>query len=102
MSQVKERVRKRENNKCFFCNTKKNLTFAHIFVWNRDGGKVVEENGVCICRECHDKMDFQKGCTELEQLRMQRQCYAYLTFMYCDYGKQEEIPLQKIKGNKRR
>jgi 5-methylcytosine-specific restriction endonuclease McrA len=84
-------VRNRENHKCFFCDSKTNLTFAHIFYWKKDGGKETKENGVCLCRECHNKMDFQIGCTREEQILMLRRCYAYLVFYYCYNENQEEI-----------
>ena len=95
MREEKLIVRQRDKH-CFFCETENNLTFAHIFYWKKDGGKATKENGICLCRECHDKMDFGKGISKEEQLRMLRQCYAYLVFTYCEYDKQEELPEKKL------
>jgi predicted restriction endonuclease len=97
MKEEKAIIRQREEYKCFFCESKTNLTAAHIFVWKKDGGKCTQENLMCLCRECHDKMDFCKGITREEQIRMLRQCMAYLTFYYCDYDTQREIPKRKLK-----
>lgn len=97
MKEEKELVRQREHNKCFFCESKANLTAAHIFYWKKDNGKATKENLMCICRECHNKLDFGIGVDRDTQLRMLRQCYAYLTFTYCEYDKQEEIPIRRIK-----
>lgn len=97
MKEERYLVRERENFKCFFCDSTNKLTFAHIFYWKKDNGKATKENGVCLCRECHNKMDFGIGVDELEQLRMLRQCYAYLTFIYCSYETQKEIPIKRLK-----
>jgi 5-methylcytosine-specific restriction endonuclease McrA len=96
MKEEKLIVRQRDKH-CFFCEATSNLTAAHIFYWKKDKGKATKENLMCLCRECHDKMDFGKGIDKQQQLRMLRQCYAYLTFIYCEYGQQEEIPIKKLK-----
>ncbi len=95
-------VKQREKRKCFFCESKKDLTYAHIFVWVKDGGSSRKENGVCICRECHDKMDFGKGVSKQEQIRMLRQCQSYLVFLYCSYEKQREIPEYILRKGKKK
>ena len=101
MKEEKAIIRKRDNHKCFFCESKTNLTAAHIFYWAKDNGKATQENLMCLCRECHDKMDFGKGVDRDTQLRMLRQCYAYLTFYYCYNENQEEIqkeiPIRRLK-----
>jgi hypothetical protein len=91
MKEEKQIVRERENNKCFFCEGTYNLTAAHIFYWKKDNGKATKENLICLCRECHNKMDFGIGCTREEQILMLRRCYAYLVFMYCYNENQEEV-----------
>jgi hypothetical protein len=73
-TQLRKKVRNRDGNHCFFCNSLENLTVAHIFLEKRNGGKAVEENGMCICRRCHDELDFCKNITKEEQLRMLRYC----------------------------
>ena len=95
----KKEIRQRDKH-CFFCESKTNLTSAHIFVWKKDGGKATKENLMCLCRKCHDKMDFGIGITKEEQKRMLQQCYAYLVFTYCEYNKQEELPEKKLTKGK--
>lgn len=91
---TKELIKDREENKCFFCDSKKNLTIAHIFAWKRDNGLPVLENGMCICRKCHNKMDFGMECTREEQIKMLRLCEMYLILTYM-----KELNPQELTGN---
>lgn len=92
-------IKKRDNNECFFCENKKNLTVAHIFVWRKDGGKPVEENGLTLCEECHQQMDFGIGITVEQQIDMLKQCKQYLLLYYKKEIKEENL---KILSKKRR
>jgi len=88
-------IKKRDNFKCFFCETTKKLTIAHIFVPKKDGGKPVEENGMIICRGCHDALDFGTGVTVEQQIKMLRLCEIYLTFTYMREIKSEDVKIMK-------
>ena len=92
-------IKQRDGFKCFFCDSIEDLTIAHIFVPKRDGGKPVEENGMCICRKCHDKMDFGIGCSIQEQIRMLELCKMYLMFYYQKEFTEEELTLE---GNQKK
>lgn len=93
----RKRIIKRDDRKCFFCGSKKDLTIAHIFVWKKDGGKPVDENGLTACRECHDKLDFCKGISKLEQYRMLRLAQMYLTFYYMKEITDEDVSVKNLK-----
>lgn len=81
---TKEKVRQRDNHKCFFCDGKENLTIGHIFSWRCENGMPVEKNGMTICRKCHDKLDFGIGVSRQEQIKMLRLCEIYLIFLYME------------------
>lgn len=92
---TKVEIKQRDGCKCFFCDSKNDLTIAHIFVARRDGGKPVPENGMCICRKCHDKLDFGIGCTPDQQKIMQCQCERYLTLLYMRELTKEELTFEE-------
>lgn len=94
---MKKQIKKRDQNMCFFCDAKKNLTIAHIFVPRRDNGIPNLLNGMCICRKCHDKLDFGIGCTIEEQIEMLKICKAYLMLGYNRVITEQELTLQKVK-----
>ena len=94
----RKEIKQRDGYKCFFenvgiCESGEELTIGHIFVWRKDGGKPVKENGVCICRKCHDKMDFGLGVTIEQQKRMLRYVQMYLTFFYFREITNEEVTI---------
>lgn len=94
---TKLQIKERDNYQCFFCRSTEYLTIAHIFVTKKEGGKAVEENGMCICRKCHDKLDFGMNCSEELQKKMQRLCEMYLTLYYMREINKEELTLPKVK-----
>lgn len=49
---LKEKIRKRDNNKCFICETTNELEIHHI-VPRRLGGDHTEENLITLCLKCH-------------------------------------------------
>jgi hypothetical protein len=92
----KQIIKQRDGNKCFFnelgmCESGEELTVAHIFIWKKDYGKPVEENGIAICRDCHDKLDFGLGITKEEQIKRLRLCEMYLTLYYFREITNEEL-----------
>lgn len=96
---VKRIIKNRDGNECFFCKGTQNLTVAHIFTWRKDGGLPIVENGMTLCRKCHDKMDFGIGCTKKEQIKMLEICKMYLSFSYMIW--EEEMKYEKNKVPKK-
>ena len=58
---VKKAVYERDNGLCVVCG-KRGLPEAH-YIPRSAGGLGIEQNIVCLCRECHDKFDFGDGET---------------------------------------
>jgi hypothetical protein len=52
---TKLRVKQRDENKCMFCNSDKNLTLHHILHRER-GGRTVDNNLITSCAECQKKL----------------------------------------------
>jgi predicted restriction endonuclease len=94
--ETKQKIKEREEHECFFKNANmcldgNDLTVAHIFIWKKDNGKPVEKNGMCICRKCHDALDFGIGVSTEQQIKMLRLCQMYLTLFYMEEIKEEEV-----------
>ena len=54
---VREKVKRRDNHRCVYCNTPYSLQLAHVFVNRSHGGLGVEENLVTLCIEHHMTLD---------------------------------------------
>lgn len=91
MKEEKMIVRQREGNQCFFCLSENELTFAHIFVWKKDGGKAIKYNGICLCRKCHNMLDFQVDCDKQLSVNLLELAKLYLLTTY-----KKEIDSQNI------
>lgn len=50
-------IKKRDNNKCVFCNHSGALQIAHIFLSRAHSGKGCKENGCLLCIDCHKILD---------------------------------------------
>lgn len=75
---MRTKIKDRDGNCCFFCLREDTLTVAHIFIANRDKGPAVMWNGLTLCRECHDKLDFCINNSPQCQKRMLELCKLYL------------------------
>lgn len=54
---VRAIVKRRDNQRCIYCNTPHAIQLAHVFVSRAHGGLGVPENLVCLCIEHHMAMD---------------------------------------------
>lgn len=77
---VKKIVYERDKGRCVVCG-KRGLPEAH-YIPRSAGGLGIEQNIVCLCRECHDKFDFGDGETMAHIGDMIR---AYLMEHYPDW-----------------
>ena len=58
---VKEAVYERDGGLCVVCG-RRGLPEAH-YIPRSKGGLGIEQNVVCLCRDCHNKFDFGDGET---------------------------------------
>jgi 5-methylcytosine-specific restriction endonuclease McrA len=54
---VRAVVKRRDNNTCVNCGRKDWVQLCHVFYNRSHAGLGVKENLVCLCVECHNKLD---------------------------------------------
>ena len=65
---TKEKVWKRDNERCIFCGKWVPKTFANAhFIKRSQGGLGIEQNIVTLCPECHYNEDFGQDTKLYEQ-----------------------------------
>lgn len=62
--EVKKAVYERDKGLCVVCG-RQGLPEAH-YIPRSKGGLGIEQNIVCLCRDCHDRFDFGDGDTTEE------------------------------------
>jgi len=76
---VREKVKARDKNKCVYCGFGYAINLAHIWVNRSHGGLGIEQNLVCLCLECHTKLDNGK---EIHAKPIREHCERYLKAHY--------------------
>lgn len=63
--QVKAKIYERDGGRCVYCGSNQGAPNAH-FIPRSQGGLGIEQNGLTLCRECHDRYDNGHGRIEME------------------------------------
>lgn len=80
---VKAAVFERDGGRCVLCGSNQGVPNAH-FIPRSQGGLGVEENGLTLCLDCHNRYDNGSGREETEA-RLEE----YLKSKYSDWDKQK-------------
>lgn len=54
---IRKQVMERDYHRCVACNSRYNLTIAHVFINRSHGGLGIPENLCVLCMNCHMKLD---------------------------------------------
>ena len=79
-SLVKERVYKRDNGKCVFCNCYTSDHFHHAFWWAEANYKSTRNNTnqlILLCNSCHHDTHFSSKSKELREKGKEYLSYIY-------------------------
>lgn len=77
--ETRKYIKKRDNNKCIYCDSKGALQIAHIFLNRSHGGKGSKENGVLLCTKCHSILDNPIGIEQsIKSKEISDYCKKYL------------------------
>lgn len=80
---VKERVWRRDRERCIFCGSHSAMPNAH-YIPRSKGGLGIEQNVITACIECHMKLD-----QSTERKRMLKFAKEYLDLFYPGFSDEE-------------
>lgn len=92
---VKREIYDRDNGRCAFCSTPFNLeSVPHHIYFKSQMGLGIAQNGITVCRTCHDKCHGKVN--GVNQHAMRSMALSYLTQFY----NEEELTRDKLTYSK--